>query len=325
MLLTDFSFLIDSILILLIALLIDFIFGEVPDRIHPTVWMGKVITLLKPRMRDVSPLDEKLNGALLALFVMTLFAVPAYFILLWTRQGLGWLPYIIVAAVMLKTTFAVKCMSQYTIPIAKAIEKSDVDKAKGLLHYIVRRDPATLNERHVISAAVESIAESTTDSVTSPLFYFALFGVPGAFAYRAVNTLDSMVGYKDEAHVNIGWFSATLDTVANYVPTRITALLMVVAAMLLRENWTESYRIMKRDRRNIPSVNAGWTIAVMAGALGTQLEKPGFYKVGDGEGLSPLHIRRALRMMNVTVVLFSVVIVVPILFLKTFIVSSLWF
>jgi adenosylcobinamide-phosphate synthase len=203
------------------------------------------------------------------------------------------------------------------------LKKATLTK-KGL-HYIVRRDPATLNERHVISAAVESIAESTTDGVTSPLFYFALFGVPGAFAYRAVNTLDSMVGYKDEAHVNIGWFSATLDTVANYVPTRITASLMVVAAMLLRENWTESYRIMKRDRRNIPSVNAGWTISVMAGALGTQLEKPGFYKVGDGEGLSPLHIRRALRMMNVTVVLFSVVIVVPILFLKTFIVSSLWF
>ena len=325
MLLTDFSFLIDSILILLIALLIDFIFGEVPDRIHPTVWMGKVITLLKPRMRDVNPIDEKLNGSLLALFVMTLFAVPAYYILLWTRLGLGWLPYIIVAAVMLKTTFAVKCMSQYTIPIAKAIEKSDVDKAKGLLHYIVRRDPATLNERHVISAAVESIAESTTDGVTSPLFYFALFGVPGSFAYRAVNTLDSMVGYKDEAHVNIGWFSANLDTVANYVPTRISALLMVVAAMLLRENWKDSYRIMKRDRRNIPSVNAGWTISAMAGAISTQLEKPGMYKVGDGDGLSPTHIRRALRIMNITVVLFSAVVIVPVLFVKTFVLSWLWF
>ena len=325
MLLTDFSFLIDSVLILLIALLIDFIFGEVPDRVHPTVWMGKVITFLKPRIRDVNPLDEKLNGVLLALFVMTLFAVPAYVILLWTRQGLGWLPYIIVAAVMLKMTFAVKCMSQYTIPIAKAIEKGDIDKAKGLLHYIVRRDPATLNERLVISAAVESIAESTTDGVTSPLFYFALFGVPGAFAYRVVNTLDSMVGYKDEAHVNIGWFSANLDTVANYVPTRITALLMVVTAMLLGENWRKSYRIMKRDRRNMLSVNAGWTIAAMAGALTTQLEKPGFYKLGDGDGLSPAHIRRALRIMNLTVVLFSVVIVFPILFLKTFVVSSLWF
>jgi len=189
----------------------------------------------------------------------------------------------------------------------------------------VRRDPATLSERHVISAAVESIAESTTDGVTSPLFYFALFGVPGAFAYRVVNTLDSMVGYKDDVHVNIGWFSANLDTAANYVPTRITAFLMVVAAMLLRENWRESYRIMKRDRRNMSSVNAGWTIAAMAGALGTQLEKPGYYKLGDGEDLSPMHIRRALRMMKFTVVLFSVVIVFPILLIETFVVSLLGF
>ena len=325
MFLTDVSFLVDSVLILLLALIIDFVFGEVPDRAHPTVWMGKVIGFLKPRIRDVNSLDEKINGTLLALFVIALFAVPAYVILLWTRQLLGWLPYIIIAAILLKMTFAVKCMSQYTLPIAKAIEKGDVDKAKSLLHYIVRRDPSALNERHVISAAVESIAESSTDGVTSPLFYFALFGVPGAFAYRVVNTLDSMVGYKDEAHVNVGWFSANLDTFANYVPSRITALLMVVAAMLLRENWRESYRIMKRDRRKMSSVNAGWTIAAMAGALTTQLEKPGFYKLGDGDGLSPAHIRRALRIMNLTVVLFSVVIVFPILFLKTFVVSSLWF
>ena len=325
MFLTDVSFLVDSVLILLLALIIDFVFGEVPDRVHPTVWMGKVIGFLKPRIRDVNPLDEKINGTLLALFVIALFAVPAYVILLWTRQLLGWLPYIIIAAILLKMTFAVKCMSQYTLPIAKAIEKGDVDKAKSLLHYIVRRDPSALNERHVISAAVESIAESSTDGVTSPLFYFALFGVPGAFAYRVVNTLDSMVGYKDEAHVNVGWFSANLDTFANYVPSRITALLMVVAAMLLRENWRESYRIMKRDRRNMASVNAGWTISAMAGALSTQLEKPGHYKVGDGDDLSHMHIKRALRIMSLTAVLFSVVIVIPALILKTCVMSSWWF
>jgi adenosylcobinamide-phosphate synthase len=325
MLLTDFSFLIDSVLILLIALLIDLVFGEVPDNVHPTVWMGKVITFLKPRVRDVSSTDEKLNGTLLALFVVALFAVPSYFILLWTRQLLGWLPYIIIAAILLKMTFAVRCMSQYTLPIAKAIEKGDIDKAKSLLHYIVRRDPSTLNERHVISAAVESIAESTTDGVTSPIFCFALFGVPGAFAYRVVNTLDSMVGYKDEAHMNIGWFSARLDTIANYVPTRITALLMMLAALLLRENWRKSFRILKRDRGNMSSVNAGWTIAAMAGALSTQLEKPGYYKLGDEDGLSPMHIRRALRIMNLTVVLFGIMVVFPILFLNTLIVSMLWF
>jgi adenosylcobinamide-phosphate synthase len=322
MLLTSFSFLIDSALILLIALLIDTIFGEVPDRAHPTVWMGKVISFLKPRIRNANPVNEKINGALLALFVMALFAVPAFFILFLVRQ-LGWLPYIIVAAVLLKMTFSVKCMGQYTLSIADAIEKGDVGKAKSLLHYIVRRDPATLDERHVISAAVESIAESTTDGVTSPIFFFVLFGVPGAFAYRVINTLDSMVGYRDEAHLNIGWFSANLDTIANFVPTRLTALLMVGSAIFVREDWRGSWRIIKRDRRNMSSVNAGWTIAAMAGALGTQLEKPGSYRLGDGEGLSPVHIRRALRIMNVTVVLFSFVVVVPILLLKGFTLSVL--
>jgi adenosylcobinamide-phosphate synthase len=318
MLLAYFSFFIDSALILLIALLIDAIFGEAPDRAHPTVWMGKVISFLKPRIRNANPANEKIYGVLLALFVMALFAVPACLILFWVRQFLGWLPYIIVAAILLKMTFAVKCMSKYTLPIADAIEKGDVDEAKSLLHYIVRRDPATLNERHVISAAVESIAESTTDGVTSPIFFFALLGVPGAFAYRVINTLDSMVGYRDEAHLNIGWFSANLDTAANYVPTRLTALLMAVSAMLVGENWRSSWRIINRDRKNMSSVNAGWTIAAMAGALETQLEKPGSYKLGDGDALSPSHIRRALRIMNVTVVLFSVVVVVPILLLKGF-------
>jgi adenosylcobinamide-phosphate synthase len=318
MLLAYFSFFLDSALILLIALLIDAIFGEVPDRAHPTVWMGKVISFLKPRIRNSNPVNEKINGILLALFVIALFAAPAFLILFWVRQLLGWLPYIIIAAVLLKMTFAMKCMSQYTLPIADAIEKGDVDEAKSLLHYIVRRDPATLDERHVISAGVESIAESTTDGVTSPIFFFALFGVPGAFAYRVINTLDSMVGYRDEAHFNIGWFSASLDSAANYVPTRLTALLMAVSAMFVGENWRSSWRIINRDRRNMSSVNAGWTIAAMAGALEAQLEKPGSYKLGDGDGLSPSHIRRALRMMNVTVVLFSVVVVVPILLLKGF-------
>jgi adenosylcobinamide-phosphate synthase len=323
MLLIDFSFLADSVLILLIALLIDIVFGEVPDKIHPTVWMGRVISSLKPRIRHTNPTVERLNGVLLALFVIVLFSFPIFLAVFWIRQLFGSVPYIVVAAVLLKMTFAVKCMRQYTIPIAHALEKDDVDEAKRLLPYIVRRDPAKLSQRHVISAAVESIAESITDGVTSPFFYFALFGVPGAFAYRVVNTLDSMVGYRDKEHANIGWFSANLDTLANYVPSRLTAMLMVTSAALLGENWRGSWRIIRRDRRSMTSFNAGWTIAAMAGALSTQLEKPGFYKLGDNDGLAPAHIKRALRMMGVTVVLFSVVVAVPILFLKGFLLSTL--
>jgi len=321
--LTDFSFLIDSALILLVALLIDAVFGEVPDRIHPTVWMGKVIAFLKPRIQSPTPRREKVGGILLALFVIVLFAVSAFAIIFLARQFLGWIAYIIVGAIILKTTFAVNCMSNYTLPIERALEAGDLDKAKGFLHYIVRRDPATLDERHVISAAVESIAESTTDGITAPFIYFALFGVPGAVAYRVVNTLDSMVGYRDAANVNIGWFSAHLDTIANYIPARVTATMMIFSALLLGEDWRGSRLIVQRDRHKMQSVNAGWTIAAMAGALGAQLEKPNYYKLGDDHGLSPGHIRRALRMMNLTVVLFAGVVVLPILLLKGILLSTL--
>jgi adenosylcobinamide-phosphate synthase len=282
--------------------------------------MGKVIGYFKPKIKSANARTEKVNGCVLGLSVILLFAVLVYFGLFLVRQFLGWVPYIVVAAVLLKTTFAVKCMRQYSVPIMQAVADGDLDKARQMLHYIVRRDPSKLSERHIISATVESVAESTTDGVTSPFFYFALFGVSGAFAFRVVSTLDSMWGYRDREHVNIGWFSASLDTVANYVPARLTAGLMVVAVFLLGENWRQAWRILQRDRGNMVSLNAGWTIGVMAGALGVQLEKPGCYVLGDGEGISPRDILKALRIMELTAVLFGVVVVFPFLLLRAFVV-----
>jgi adenosylcobinamide-phosphate synthase len=316
----NISALVDSLLIFLLAFLIDMTVGEFPDRIHPTVGMGKVIAYFKPKIRSESPRVEMVNGVLLGLGVILLFAVPAYLIIFLVQHFFGWIPYIVVSAIVLKSTFAVKCMRQYTVPIADAIKKGDCSKARQSLHYIVRRDPTGLSERHIISAAVESIAESTTDGVTSPFFYFALFGIPGAVAFRVISTLDSMLGYKDQEHKNIGWFSASIDTIANYIPARLTATLMTLAALFLGENWKESRRILKRDKRNTASLNAGWTLAAMAGALSVQLEKPGFYKLGDGEDLSPTHITRAWRIMVLTAVLFGVLVVFPLLVLKALII-----
>jgi len=317
----DVSFLSDSLLIFVLAFLIDLVFGEIPDRIHPTLWMGKITDYIKPKLTNENPRVEKINGVLLCLLLITLFAVPAYFVLFWVREFLGWLPYILASAIALKTSFAIKCMKHYTLPVADAVEKGDYDRAKRLLPFIVRRSPKELTKRHIISAAVETIAEGTTDGITSPFFYFALFGVPGAVAFRVVNTLDSMVGYKDRTHINIGWFSAKTDTIANYIPARLTAILMMLAALLLRENWRESRRILQRDRKNMASVNAGWTIAAMAGALNIQLEKPGFYKIGDNIDLSPIHIKKALRIMTLTAILFGVSIILPLLALKTLIIA----
>jgi adenosylcobinamide-phosphate synthase len=319
----DVSFLLDSVLIFSLAFLIDLVFGELPDRIHPTLWMGKVTAYLRPKLKSESSRVEKLNGVFLGVFVVLLFAVPAYLVVFLVHEYLGWLPYIVVSAFLLSTTIAIRCMRQYTLPVADCLEKGDYEKIKDLFPFIVRRDPAGLTKRHIISAAVETIAEGTTDGITSAFFFFALFGVPGAVAFRAINTLDSMVGYKDKQHINIGWFSAKVDTIANYIPARLNSVLMVVAAFLLSENWRKSWRILRRDRNKTESLNAGWTLSAMAGALNIQLEKPGFYTIGESEDVSSGHITRALRVMLLTAVLFSVTIVFLLLVAKMLIIGAI--
>ena len=188
----------------------------------------------------------------------------------------GQIAYIIVGAVLFKATFAVKGMGKYTKPIAAALKKKDLAEARKWLPYIVRRDPNTLNEKQITSAAVESIAESTTDGITAPFFFFALFGVPGAFAYRVVNTLDSMVGYKDIENKNIGWFSANLDTVTNYIPARLTAYLMVAAAFLLERKLArimahpaEGQRKNREHKRRLDDFSHGWRPKYATGKAGT--------------------------------------------------------
>ncbi|MGE5533812.1 MAG: cobalamin biosynthesis protein [Bacillota bacterium] len=316
----DFSWFVDSALIFLLAFLIDISLGEYPDKIHPTIGIGKIITYLKRKAKSPNAKVEKANGVIMALLIVAVVALPVFALLFWLRTlPHGEILYIIVGAILFKATFAITGMGQYTRPIADALKKKDLTAARKWLPYIVRRDPNTLNERQIISAAVESIAESTTDGITAPFFFFALFGVPGAFAYRVINTLDSMVGYKNAEYKNIGWFSANLDTIANYIPARVTAYLMVAAAFLSHEDWRESYRILQRDKHKTASPNAGYTISAMAGALNIQLEKQGYYALGDDHGISAEHIPKALRIMTLTAALFGLVIVVPILALRVYI------
>ena len=315
----DYSLLVDSILIFVLALLIDLILGEYPDRIHPTIGIGNMITFLKSKLKSPKPKVEKANGVLMALTIMLVVSLPVFVLLFWLRLlPYGEILYIIVGAILFKATFAITGMGQYTKPIAKALRQKDLTEARKWLPYIVRRDPNNLNERQIISAAVESIAESTTDGITAPFFFYALFGVPGAFAYRVINTLDSRVGYKNTEFKNIGWFSAKMDTITNYIPARVTAYLMVAAAFVLREDWRESYRILQRDKHKTASPNAGYTISAVAGGLNIQLEKQGCYILGDDHGIMAEHITKALRVMTVTAILFGLIVVVPVLVLRIF-------
>jgi adenosylcobinamide-phosphate synthase len=295
-----------------LSILLDLGLGEPPYAVHPTVWMGRVISYLKPRIKNENPLVERINGVLLALAVVASFSIPTYIILFLVREYR--IAYVIVSAILLKPTFAIRCMVDYTVPISEAIESNRIEEARKQLPKIVRREPTTLGSEHIISAAVETIAEGTVDGITSPLFFFAVFGVPGAVIYRVVNTLDSMVGYKDEENVNIGWFSARLDTILNYLPARITALLMVLVGALLNENWKNAWNILKRDRNKTESINGGWTMSAMAGVLNVQLEKIGYYIIGDKSSLLPEHVLQALLVMKISTFLFIVFPVIPVIY-----------
>jgi adenosylcobinamide-phosphate synthase len=318
-----FPLLLDAVLIFIFGFLIDIVFGEIPDRIHPTIGIGNVIGYLRPKLRNKNPKIEKINGVLLVVGMVALVSLPVFALLYGVRLYLGSIIYIIIGAILFKATFAIRGMGQYTIPIAKALKNNDITEARKWLPYIVRRDPNSLNERQIVSAAVESIAESTTDGITAPFFFYMLLGVPGAFAFRVINTLDSMVAYKTPELHNIGWFTAKMDSWTGFIPTRLTAVLMAAAAGLLGHNWRESLRIIKRDKNKTTSLNAGWTISAMAGALNVQLEKQGCYKLGDDHGIAAEDIFRALRIMTVNAALFGLIVVVPLLAVRVYLVGYL--
>jgi adenosylcobinamide-phosphate synthase len=163
-----------------------------------------------------------------------------------------------------------------------------------------------------LSATIECIGESTVDGIISPIFFYSLLGPAGAFAYRAVNTLDSMVGYTTNDYKNVGWMSAWLDTFFNYAPARITSYLMVISSLITGSDWKQSIKVLFRDHKNTVSPNAGYPMAAMAGALRIRLEKIGHYSLGENH--EPLSIEKcwmAISIMKLTTILFIIVWSIP--------------
>jgi adenosylcobinamide-phosphate synthase len=296
------------LLTLFLALVIDWVFGEPPEKLHPTVWMGQYILRVKSlALKNNNGKKQRIWGPGIAISTILLFTGPAYVLEGLIHSSGGSIMYILLAAIALKTTFAAKCMHQFAMNLSSAIEDENLEDARVQLTFLVRRDPWRLSQRQMLSAAVESIAEGIVDGAVSPLLYFSLFGLPGAVAYRAINTLDSMVGYKDSMHRELGFFSAKLDTIANYIPARLSALLLVLSSSILGENTRKSLQILRKDHSKTESLNAGWPMSAMAGALGVVLEKKGHYRLGDeSEELSTEHVLRALGMHRASILLFSI-------------------
>ncbi|KER06222.1 putative cobalamin biosynthesis protein CobD [Marine Group I thaumarchaeote SCGC AAA799-E16] len=308
----------ESLMIVGFALVLDFAFGDPKNRYHPTAWIGGLIAKLTPLGQNQNQKLERVGG----IFVVTipvgitvaLLLILDYGILLLLTDWITLIVSVVVGALLLKTTIAIKGMERYAMAVVESLEMDNLDSARENLSMIVKRNTSDLDKNHVISGVLESVSENTVDGITGPLFYYAIFGLPGAFVYRVINTADSMIGYKNNIFKNLGWFAATCDTVLNYIPSRLTGLVMILSAALLQNNWKESYQIMIRDGKKTESPNAGYPMAALAGALGTKFEKVNHYKLGSGElTLTKEHVRSAISIMKLTSVLFFGIVTIPII------------
>ncbi|MCJ7714300.1 cobalamin biosynthesis protein [Candidatus Bathyarchaeota archaeon] len=312
--------------ILFLAILLDLFLGDPSPhnpksliyRLHPAVVIGNFIGVIKPYFKNSNPKIAKLNGVLLGLVVLFTFSLPFYYGLgaLFTFLHIG--IYAFFAIIFLKFTICIKLETDWAKAAAKSIGASNLEAARKFAHFS-RRNSTNLTGPQITSSVIESMAENLIDFKLSPILFYAFFGVTGAIIFKAINTLDGMVGFKDKEHKDIGWFSAKLDTVVNYIPTRFAALLIIFASFLIGENYRASWKIAFRDYSKTPSRNHGWPMAAMAGALNVQLEKPGQYILGDkNEELTPKKILIALKIRNLTILLFILFILPIIWFIRLF-------
>lgn len=295
----------------LIGFALDLLVGDPHWLYHPVRLIGRMIEGLEKLLRWLFPeskAGEFIGGAILALFTSEFTAVVVLLIcrgadLLHLTAG------ILVRALLCYWLFAVRALKDESMKVYDALKADDLPGARKAVSMIVGRDTQKLNREGVAKAAVETVAENTSDGVIAPMLYMLIGGPALGWFYKAVNTMDSMIGYRNDRYLYFGRFAARMDDVLNFIPARLSALLMILSCRMARLDGKEAWRIFRRDRYNHASPNSAQTEAVMAGALHVQLAGDAWYfgelhkkkTIGDAaRPVEPRDIRRANRLMYVT-------------------------
>ena len=270
----------ENIGIILIALLLDVLIGEIPNRFHPVAWLGSLINLQLKHAPASGKTLQFVYGLSIVLATICIVTIPLAFLIFYLHQFNN-VVYVLVSACILKSTFSVRGLWSAVKEVEILLKSQDIAAARESVRALVSRDTGTLSEKQVISASVESCAENICDSFIAPLFYFAVFGLPGAIAYRIINTFDAMIGYRGRWEYT-GKFAALLDDAANFLPARLSGLLISLSAVFTRNGAGQAWQTMWKEHGQTKSPNAGWPMAAMAGSLGVTLEKVGHYRLGQG-------------------------------------------
>lgn len=315
--------------IALLAFAIDSIIGDPYTKFHPVAVMGKLIDVLDKLLRkDTSSEPTKIvcGFILVAVMLVICYAVPYYLIEAMNLFNVPvWLN-IFIQAVILSFMISPKSLAKAGREIYDELVQNNISAAREKVNYIVSRDVNRMNEGDITRAAVETVAENTVDGIISPLFFFFIGGLPLAVLYRAANTMDAMIGYKNDKYLYFGRTAARVDDVLNFIPARITGILLIITAFFQHLNYKNAFKMMMRDAKKHPSPNGGYSEATVAGALGIRLGGMNYYfgrqsfraYMGDNtQELKPVHIKQTIKMMYGASVLFVIICsVVPIIITK---------
>ena len=307
-----------------IAYVLDLIFGDPQNVVHPVQVIGKIIStgekiLLRKKYKFLA-------GAVLNIFTVSITYTLMYLISKSVKISVF---FMIIEIYLMYTIFSINSLAREGNRVYRILKEGDIEKARKDLSYLVSRDTEMMDEKMIIRSTMETISENTVDGIVAPMFYMFLGGMPLAMAYKAINTLDSMVGYKNEKYMDFGKFSAKVDDAANFIPARITGILIVFASMILGYDYKNSLKIFLRDRKNHSSPNSAHSEASVAGALGVQfggkvsyfgkeINKP---TIGDKiKDFELEDIRKNIRIMYVTsflsLVIFSLIFTGAYFFIK---------
>ncbi|HSQ90026.1 adenosylcobinamide-phosphate synthase CbiB [Romboutsia sp.] len=266
-----------NILSIYIGYIMDLIIGDPYSFPHPVRYIGKLIKVTENKIRKVAKTDKDLKKGGFVLWFVTVGIT--YLVTYLIVKLSSFIPggFIIVNSLLIYTTLATKCLKDEAVKIYKVLKIGDIEKSRIQLSYIVGRDTQHLDEGEIIRATIETVAENTVDGIIAPMFYAFIGGAPLAMAYKAINTLDSTVGYKNEKYKDLGFASAKIDDIANYIPARISVLLMMVGSLILGYDYKNSSKIAIRDRKNHKSPNCAYPEGAVAGALGVQLGGTNIY------------------------------------------------
>ncbi|HAK44502.1 MAG TPA: cobalamin biosynthesis protein CobD [Spirochaeta sp.] len=307
------------------AVLFDILVGEFPAALHPVVWMGGVIHKgLTLADQQISRIGRFFGGAAVVFSGLIIFSLPAVLITLVYSTATGPVAKIIfgiLTAFMLKSTFSLAGLLKAAAAVHEALAAGDLKEARRRTSlHLVSRDTSELTENEISAAVIESVTENLTDSVVAPWIFMILGGPAAAVSYRFVNTCDSMMGYRTEKYEWLGKFAARLDDVLNYIPARISAMLIIFSASVsLGYSGRTAFKTMIREHRVTESPNAGWTMSAAAGAVGVKLVKNGHYTISGGKDLPDSEdIGRTIKLIKTSMAASAAVVIIIILLASGF-------